>query len=619
MIRPVNTPITNLCTSLTTLTWNDVHNAALLSDALVALDNSITTHLNGQDFTFVSFVASEVRVQIIREARDKNIPLPSYLQFPRFFDLKTEYSKWFKAHPELPHHVPITINSICKAFDLEPLPSSTTQINTRNSSQIMTITPHRAYEEAIVLSSILISMIRKSQPIERYPEILAHPVDLEADMSVFIQEQSTVLFLSNLPHDTTQGELESWFTQYGGRPSELLTLRIPDQYKPMGTGFAIFPSHEEAKKCMMFNGRCLNERVIEVLPSSTSVLERAGDILIHFPQSKNRPRPGDWNCPNCGFSNFQRRTACFRCTYPLHGNNDRISSNNTTNNNNTNNKGNSKNSNNSTMNNHNLIQSSSNNFNDNSLNSSTGNSNFQQQVKKSTNSNNNSRIGVNNSNNVNIVNSSTNNSSTSSLGRSNTNSHNNNANEYKVSFNGNPLSNDNIETGKSRILRNNSENDSDNSIRGSNASPVMDTSNYNINLNNFNPVNNNNTYEINSTIGNNNEKSNNENNHRQNNNQGQQNSVPFRAGDWKCTSDGCNYHNFAKNLTCLRCGATRKDGSNNEKNYSMLRKSNSLHNTKHRNLQRHSSLPAHSHSTSYSQQQNIPSVPQLPPSYRHYG
>jgi hypothetical protein len=38
--------------------------------------------------------------------------------------------------------------------------------------------------------------------------------------------------------------------------------------------------------------------------------------LNPFPPSKNRPRPGDWNCPSCGFSNFQRRTACFRCSFP---------------------------------------------------------------------------------------------------------------------------------------------------------------------------------------------------------------------------------------------------------------------------------------------------------------
>src|SRR4051812_2421836 len=64
------------------------------------------------------------------------------------------------------------------------------------------------------------------------------------------------------------------------------------------------------------NGRALNEKAIEVSPSSSRVLDRAADILTPFPPSKNRPRPGDWNCPSCGFSNFQRRTACFRCSYP---------------------------------------------------------------------------------------------------------------------------------------------------------------------------------------------------------------------------------------------------------------------------------------------------------------
>lgn len=67
------------------------------------------------------------------------------------------------------------------------------------------------------------------------------------------------------------------------------------------------------------NGRALNEKAIEVSPSSARVLDRAADILTPFPPSKNRPRPGDWTCPSCGFSNFQRRTACFRCSYPAMG------------------------------------------------------------------------------------------------------------------------------------------------------------------------------------------------------------------------------------------------------------------------------------------------------------
>lgn len=67
------------------------------------------------------------------------------------------------------------------------------------------------------------------------------------------------------------------------------------------------------------NGRALNEKAIEVSPSSARVLDRAAEILTPFPPSKNRPRPGDWTCPSCGFSNFQRRTACFRCSYPAMG------------------------------------------------------------------------------------------------------------------------------------------------------------------------------------------------------------------------------------------------------------------------------------------------------------
>ena len=64
------------------------------------------------------------------------------------------------------------------------------------------------------------------------------------------------------------------------------------------------------------NGRALNDQAVEVSPSSGRVLDRAAEILSPFPPSKNRPRPGDWTCPSCGFSNFQRRTACFRCSYP---------------------------------------------------------------------------------------------------------------------------------------------------------------------------------------------------------------------------------------------------------------------------------------------------------------
>lgn len=38
-------------------------------------------------------------------------------------------------------------------------------------------------------------------------------------------------------------------------------------------------------------------------------------------------------------------------------------------------------------------------------------------------------------------------------------------------------------------------------------------------------------------------------------------SAPFRPGDWRCGVETCNYHNFAKNVNCLRCGAPRSQAS----------------------------------------------------------
>lgn len=92
---------------------------------------------------------------------------------------------------------------------------------------------------------VLRGLIRKSQPAHEHPDVLTRPMDARADVRAFLSERSKVLHMSGLPHDTTQSELESWFTQFGGRPIAFWTLRTPDQHKPTGSGFAVFSSHEE--------------------------------------------------------------------------------------------------------------------------------------------------------------------------------------------------------------------------------------------------------------------------------------------------------------------------------------------------------------------------------------
>ncbi|KAG9255414.1 uncharacterized protein F5Z01DRAFT_52686 [Emericellopsis atlantica] len=323
LVKPVNTPITPLCTSLTTLTWEHVRNAGTFRDAITRFDTFANEHLTSKnlDFVFVTLDAWDLRVQLPREARDKAVVLPPYLQHSRTFDLRTEYQRWQQRHPESLPFGPSMLSNICAALEVEPVQSSAPIKHNLpfHLQALAPASPRRAMEEAVTLARVLGGLIRKSQPRGEHPDVLTRPMDARADVRAFLSERSKVLHMSGLPHDTTQSELESWFTQFGGRPIAFWTLRTPEQHKPTGTGFAVFSSHEEAAESLCMNGRALNEKAIEVSPSSSRVLDRAQDILTPFPPSKNRPRPGDWTCPSCGFSNFQRRTACFRCSFPAMG------------------------------------------------------------------------------------------------------------------------------------------------------------------------------------------------------------------------------------------------------------------------------------------------------------
>ncbi|KAG9618367.1 hypothetical protein KCU64_g22651, partial [Aureobasidium melanogenum] len=78
LVKPVNTPITPLCTSLTTLTWEHVRNAGSFRDAINRFDQFAQEHLvkNNHEFAFVTLDSWDLRVQLPREARDKAVVLP---------------------------------------------------------------------------------------------------------------------------------------------------------------------------------------------------------------------------------------------------------------------------------------------------------------------------------------------------------------------------------------------------------------------------------------------------------------------------------------------------------------------------------------------------------------
>lgn len=237
---------------MTTLTWEHVRNAGTFRDAINRFDAFASEHLTSQnlDFVFVTLDAWDLRVQLPREARDKAVVLPPYLQHSRTFDLRTEYQRWQQHHPESLPFGPSSLANICAALEVEAIQSSAPIKHNLpfHLQALAPASPRRALEEAITLARVLKGLIRKSIPAHEHPDVLTRPMDARADVRAFLSERSKVLHMSGLPHDTTQSELESWFTQFGGRPIAFWTLRTPEQHKPTGTGFAVFSSHEEVRR-----------------------------------------------------------------------------------------------------------------------------------------------------------------------------------------------------------------------------------------------------------------------------------------------------------------------------------------------------------------------------------
>ena len=236
---------------MTTLTWDHVRNAGTFRDAINRFDAFHQDRLaaNKVDFAFVTLDSWDLRVQLPREARDKAVVLPPYLQHSRTFDLRTEYQRWQAHHPESLPFGSSSLSNICAALEVDPVQTSA-PIKHNLPFHLQALappSPRRAMEEAVTLARVLGGLIRKSQPPHSHPDILTKPMDTRADVRAFLSERSKVLHMNGLPHDTTQSELESWFTQFGGRPIAFWTLRTPDQHKPTGTGFAVFSSHEEVR------------------------------------------------------------------------------------------------------------------------------------------------------------------------------------------------------------------------------------------------------------------------------------------------------------------------------------------------------------------------------------
>lgn len=459
-------------------------------EAITSFEKELESVVGSDEFVLCSLNSTwHIRVTLPRQARDDGFILPSHLQHPKVFDIWKEYDRWCANHPE--------VLTVRKTWNNGTRRAK----NQAEILKVLDISVDDSVPKPVIGNTveILVQLRKKCTTREDLVDVLTHPYDSHLDIRNFLQEQSKVLYLNNLPPDTTQSELESWFTQFGARPVGFWTVKnIVEETANINnnwsmnnspyveeqdsiSGFVVFQSHEEATEVLVLNGRSILsnmantkqprvvEHIVEIQPSSTRVLDRAQEILSPFPQSKNKPRPGDWNCPSCGFSNFQRRTACFRCSFPAV-----------------------------------------------------------------------SAVQVNNKQYMNF--------------NGGMNAAQNNNNGFSKP-NTSPTQNyyqSNAQPGQAPTTKSNSNFNDPGSLKQENSGYRFGGSS--VYGGNGSMIN----YNGNRYIS------------QQSSNSGGGSNVPFRAGDWKCPA--CTYHNFAKNLVCLRCGSAKMtviDSDNNHSNSSV--------------------------------------------------
>ncbi|SSD61050.1 uncharacterized protein SCODWIG_02811 [Saccharomycodes ludwigii] len=356
--------ITNLHNALT-LEKNNV-SGNLTSTSVQDIEKN---NVNDNDVLIVSLHSTwDIRVLLPYKSRHLNIQLPRWLQFPIIFDLCKEYERWCITDPTRYNIFNAAAMNITKRRKLH---SNKTYLYAMLQLLGLRMDLYEMDEFGCIVR-IFLSLYEKS-----ILDGFTKPYNTFIDYNQFMKESSKVLYMNNLPSIVTQSELEKWFVSHGCHPIGFWTVKpainaplnystdkISSTYVPDSdtiSGFAIFQSHEEASLGLHLNGYSIIlrlgnnnnnnnnnsnsnnnnnnsnnnagatnnnnnsvrsrykyiDRVVEIQPSSNIVLTQVKDLLVPFPQTRNKPRPGDWNCPSCGFSNFQKRTNCFRCSFSV--------------------------------------------------------------------------------------------------------------------------------------------------------------------------------------------------------------------------------------------------------------------------------------------------------------
>ncbi|KAG0255527.1 hypothetical protein DFQ27_006213 [Actinomortierella ambigua] len=296
-IKPLNTPLTPFCKTLTKITEEQLENGGTLQEAIESLDKYITTEIldKGKSFCFVTHGTWDLCIQLPREAKDKSITLPVYLQELVLFDLKDEASKWVAHHSEV----------VLKSYSLEKM------------CEAFAVTPAGDAHSGLMDSKTIVN-IMKYLVAFAHPDVFTLAIDTAQNLKDFKAQESNVIRLASLSYDATQVEVEAFFAARKIKPKEIVMVSSSAN-RPSGTALAAFETHTEALAALELHGKALGQRSIEVLPSTPEALASEKSKANPATQSTSKAhahpasRPGDWACNMCQFVNFASRRACLKC------------------------------------------------------------------------------------------------------------------------------------------------------------------------------------------------------------------------------------------------------------------------------------------------------------------
>ncbi|ORY06458.1 hypothetical protein K493DRAFT_274284, partial [Basidiobolus meristosporus CBS 931.73] len=269
--KPQNTPITPFCINLTKITPRMVEKAGSLQDAVTVLDNFVQKSIiaNGKTFCFVTHGPWDLKIQFPREAKDKGLSVPTYLQDCTLFDLKVEFFNWLAHHPE--HRPPNSmLSTMCKTLRTQ-----------------LVLPQHSGINDCLTIGNIIRAMVDY-----RHQDVFRNATNLAKIRKEFLEEKSCIVHLSEIPHKATQSELQLLFSANGLKPKDLYLVNDTNN-RSVGLGFAVFDTHPDAMRCVGMSNTVLNGRIIKIYPSNQEIFDMTEPYRNSFPAvlGMRRPRP----------------------------------------------------------------------------------------------------------------------------------------------------------------------------------------------------------------------------------------------------------------------------------------------------------------------------------------